>query len=228
MSKSRLKRVNGLRFAFAALVGAAFLATSVPANAQEQEEEDNGYDIQIIRRVLSAVGLRDDKPPIDYRERSPLVVPPTTSLPAPMSGNVTAANWPVDPEIKEQRMRNAAPKAPGATGDPVVDDGKPLQPSEMAKGRAKRGVAPGPIAEFPTVSQKELGSPNVFSFFSKAFSSTEKEESKTFTQEAPRASLLEPPPGYQTPASTYAYGVGKKDERPTAKNYSLTHGEYDR
>ena len=227
MSKSRLNRANVLRLAFAAVIGTTFLAVSVPANAQE--EEDNGYDIQIIRRVLSAVGLRDDRPPIDYRERSPLVVPPSTSLPPPMSGNVAAPNWPVDPEIKEQRMRNAASKVPGATGDPVVDDGKPLPPSELAKGRAKRGVAPGPITEFPNVSQKELGSPNVFSFFSKAISGgSEKEESKTFTQEPPRASLLEPPPGYQTPASTHAYGVGKKDHKPTATNYSQTHGEYER
>ena len=226
MSKSRLNRANVRRLALTAMIGTAFLATSVPAFAEEAE--DDGFDIQIIRRVLSAVGLRDDKPPIDYRERSPLVVPPSTSLPAPMSGNVAAPNWPVDPEIKERRMRNAASKAPGATGDPVVDDGKPLRPSELAKGRAKRGVAAGPVTEFPTVSQKELGSPNVFSFFSKAMSSTEKEESKTFTQEPPRGSLLEPPPGYQTPASTYAYGVGKKDERPTAKNYSLTHGEFER
>ena len=226
MSKSRLNRANGLRLALTAMIGTTFLATSVPALAQE--EEDSGFDIQIIRRVLSAVGLRDDKPPIDYRERSPLVVPPSTSLPAPMSGNVAAPNWPVDPEIKEQRLRNASNKQPGATGDPVVDDGKPLLPSELAKGRARRGVAPGPITEFPNVSQKELGTPNVFSFFSKAISGGEKEESKTFTQEPPRASLLEPPPGYQTPASTYAYGVGKKDERPTAKNYSLTHGEFER
>jgi hypothetical protein len=227
MSKSRLDRANIVRLACSAMIGTTFMVASIPAQAQE--EEDNGYDIQIIRRVLSAVGLRDDKPPIDYRERSPLVVPPSTSLPPPMSGNVAAPNWPVDPEIKEQRMRNAASKVPGATGDPVVDDGKPLLPSELAKGRAKRGVAPGPITEFPTVSQKELGTPNVFSFFSKAISgSTEKEESKTFTQEPPRASLLEPPPGYQTPASTYAYGVGKKNDKPTATNYSLTHGQYER
>lgn len=227
MSTSRLNRTNLLRLAFSAVICTAFLATAIPANAQE--EEDNGYDIQIIRRVLSAVGLRDDKPPIDYRERSPLVVPPTTSLPAPMSGNVAAPNWPVDPEIKEHRLRNASNKLPGATGDPVVDDGKPLPPSELAKGRAKRGVASGPVSEFPNVSQKELGSPNVFSFFSKAFTGVvEKEESATFTQEPPRASLLEPPPGYQTPASTYAYGTGKKDNKPTAKNYSATHGEFER
>ena len=227
MSTSRLNRANCLRLACTAMIGSALLAA--PVRAQAQEEEDNGYDIQIIRRVLSAVGLRDDRPPIDYRERSPLVVPPTTSLPAPMSGTVSAPNWPVDPEIQEQRMRKTAAKKPGATGDPVVDDGKPLLPSELAKGRARRGVAAGPITEFPNVSQRELGAPNVFQFFSKALSGgAEKEESKPFTQEPPRTSLLEPPPGYQTPASTYAYGVGKKDERPTAKNYTLTHGEFER
>ncbi len=47
MSKSRLNRANGLRLAFTAMIGTTFLATSVPALAQE--EEDNGYDIQIIR-----------------------------------------------------------------------------------------------------------------------------------------------------------------------------------
>ena len=88
--------------------------------------------------------------------------------------------------------------------------------------RAERSaaIASGPITEFPTVSQKELGSPNVFSFFSKAMSSTEKEESKTFTQEPPRTSLIEPPPGYQTPSpQPMRMALGKKDERPTAKNY---------
>ena len=227
MSKSRLSRANVVRLACSAMVGTTFMVVSIPAQAQE--EEDNGLDIQIIRRVLSAVGLRDDKPPIDYRERSPLVVPPTTSLPPPVSGNVAAPNWPVDPEIQEQRLRKASNKKPGATGDPVVDDGKPLLPSELAKGRAKRGVASGPITDFPNVSQRELGSPNVFQFFSKALTGgTEKEESATFTQEPPRTSLLEPPPGYQTPAPTYAYGVGKKDNKPTAKNFSLTHGEFER
>jgi len=224
MSKSRLNCVRVFRLTFTGAIGAALLAVSVPANAQE---EDAGLDIQIIRRVLSAVGLRDDKPPIDYRERSPLVVPPTTSLPPPVSGDVSVPNWPVDPEIKEQRLRQASTK-PGLTGDPVVDEGKPLLPSELAKGRAKRGVAPGQLTDFPNVSQKELGAPNVFSFFSRAISGGEKEESKPFTQEPPRTSLLEPPPGYQTPASTYAYGVGKKDNRPSATNYSVTHGEYGR
>src|SRR5688500_962183 len=100
MSKSRLNRANVFRLAFTAMIGTTVMVASIPAQAQE--EEDNGLDIQIIRRVLSAVGLRDDKPPIDYRERSPLVVPPTTSLPPPMSGNVAAPNWPVDPEIQEQ------------------------------------------------------------------------------------------------------------------------------
>ena len=42
-----------------------------------------------------------------------------------------------------------------------------------------------------------------------------KAEAKQFTSEPPRQSLTEPPPGYQTPSSSYAYGAGEDKSRRT-------------
>lgn len=38
-------------------------------------------------------------------------------------------------------------------------------------------------------------------------------EEKQFTSEPPRQSLVEPPPGYQTPSPNYAYGAGPDKSR---------------
>jgi hypothetical protein len=40
-------------------------------------------------------------------------------------------------------------------------------------------------------------------------------EEKKFTSEPPRSSLVEPPPGYQTPSPNYAYGAGPDKSRRT-------------
>ena len=161
MSAFLIDRANVKRAAMLGALGAALLLSAVPAQAQAQaeaQEEDNGYDIQLMRRVLSAVGLRDDKPAIEYRERSPLVIPPSATLPPPVAGGPTAPNWPVSVEAKEARARaEAAKPKPGMTGDPVIDDGRLLTPNELARGRAKRDVAASTDWTGKPLSNKELG-----------------------------------------------------------------------
>ena len=53
---------------------------------------------------------------------------------------------------------------------------------------------------------------------SKIFSGSQKTETAPFNGEPPRASLTQPPAGYQTPSPNFAYGVGPdknaKFERP--------------
>ncbi len=54
-----------------------------------------------------------------------------------------------------------------------------------------------------------------------------KEETAKFTGEPPRASLTEPPPGYQTPSPDQPYGIGKAAvQKPT--DYYTTHSEPSR
>ena len=53
---------------------------------------------------------------------------------------------------------------------------------------------------------------------------SKKEETAKFTGEPPRASLTDPPPGYQTPSPDQPYGVGKATaSKPT--DYYTTHSE---
>jgi len=44
------------------------------------------------------------------------------------------------------------------------------------------------------------------------------ERSARFTGEPARTSLVQPPPGYQTPSPAQPYGEGKSDSAPTAAN----------
>jgi hypothetical protein len=221
MSAFLIDRANVKRTAVLGALGAVLLLSAVPARAQAQEE-DNGYDIQILRKAMGAIGLRDDKPDINYRERSPLVIPPSTALPPPVSSAVSNPNWPVDPEVKYARQQSAAKNRPGATGDMIYDDGRVLSPDELKRGRAKRDVTATPNQIGSQASPKELGAPTVFNFFKKAFARDE--EVAKFTGEPERTSLVEPPTGYQTPAPTAAYGIGQKNQTPQATKYYGTHG----
>jgi hypothetical protein len=221
MSGILINRANALRGAVAGAIGSVLLLAAVPAQAQE----DNAPDIQFIRKVLGAVGLRDNTPNIEYRERSPLVIPPNTAaLPPPVPADVNNPNWPVDPEVREAHARAVQATKPGATGDMIYDDGRVLTPAELAKGRARgRGVTATPNEIDRQSSPRELGAPTLWNFVGKAFGRVEDEEAK-FTGEPARTSLIEPPAGYQTPASTYKYGLGKKNEKPKATNYLATQG----
>jgi hypothetical protein len=60
--------------------------------------------------------------------------------------------------------------------------------------------------------------------FSNFFGGKDDEVAK-FTGEPPRASLTEPPPGYQTPSPDQPYGLGEKARAPKAVDYLTTHGE---
>jgi hypothetical protein len=52
------------------------------------------------------------------------------------------------------------------------------------------------------------------------FSWFRKEEYGTFTGEPPRASLTDPPPGYQTPSPDQPYGIGpdRKPAKASSRN----------
>src|SRR5262245_36777828 len=74
------------QIAAAGLLGLAVAATaSSGARAQNQKEddEDTSFDTKIMRNFLQGLGLRRDGGGIEYRERSPLVVPPARNLPEP-------------------------------------------------------------------------------------------------------------------------------------------------
>ena len=73
---------------------------------------------------------------IEYRERSPLVIPPSNTLLPPETDAATKnPNWPVDPEVKLQKQLRAAEhnRAAGSSSDEFVNDAKPVSVYDMTK-----------------------------------------------------------------------------------------------
>ena len=68
------------RIAAAGLMGLAIVASAGTGVRAADDDEDEAIDTKIFRGFLSGLGLRRDGGGIDYRERSPLVVPPDREL----------------------------------------------------------------------------------------------------------------------------------------------------
>jgi hypothetical protein len=182
------------------------------ARAADGDDEDELLDTKIVRGIMKGLGLRKDEASIDYRERSPLVLPPSNEvnrLPAPQSIDAKkTTGWPDDPDVKEQKRRKTAEKnrKPYQEG---VDD-RPLLPSQYeGPGRARRDTSSSRSAEELSApsSQAELGARGIFSDISKLWKP--KTEYSTFIGEPPRTTLIEPPAGYRTPSPNQPYGIGQ-------------------
>ena len=194
--------------------GLGLVLFSGPRHAQDadDEEDDRTFERKIIDNLMSGLGgrrLEDGN--INYRERSPLVVPSKIALPPPQSGSKAklAPNWPKDPDEAERKAAREAAKQKPKTYEESL---RPLMPSELNQ-RAPRGsttsdVKPGGnnSNQPPILMPSELGFTG--GLFSNPFSS--KSEADTFTTEPERTELTQPPSGYQTPSTTYAYGVGNQ------------------
>ena len=74
------------RNAACGLFGLALLAAGTNSGALAQDDES--LDQKVISNVLSTFGLKSNQGDIDYKERSPLVLPPRVELPPPDSGTV--------------------------------------------------------------------------------------------------------------------------------------------
>jgi hypothetical protein len=190
------------------LAAALLFACSVPAAAQTVNEPTG------LQKFLGNMGLLDipEGPPIDYRERAPLVVPPSTEL-IPPGGleDIKKINpdWPTDFDLELQ-------KAAAAEGRKTIDEqrgafysGARLTPDEMRRGTVKRKTQ----SEYTTAGEelsagKERYSPDQLGF--KGWFSKEPEKSVVFTGEPERRSLTEPPSGYRTPSANAPYGVVEK------------------
>ena len=203
------------RVVLAATIGMAVVIGCAGSFAQAADDDDDELlDVKIFRGILKGLGLRKDEPTgIEYRERSPLVLPTSKELPRPESDAAAkkAAGWPDDPDVKRVKTRKEAERKRKGFQEGVDD--RPLLPSQMgnvppAKG-GKGGEAPGKSAEAAAApsTNTELGSKSLTTIFGSLWAP--KEENVPFTGEPARSTLIEPPPGYRTPSPAQPYGVGR-------------------
>lgn len=209
--------------------GLAVAGSAANAQSDEDDEENLPFEKKIVKSIIEGVGGTNmDNRGIDYRERSPLVVPPKISLPPPDSSSAPrAANWPKDPEIEQRRAAAAAERnAKPLNGN---ESYRLLTPAEMAPKRVKRTAGsendrPGDPIRNPMLTPSQLGYEG--GLFKNMFGSSSKGETAPFTGEPTRESLTQPPPGYQTPGSGYAYGTGPKEVLRNSSEINPMTGKY--
>jgi len=213
----------------AVVLGVGLLVASGAARAQENDDDDKTFEEKIIEGIMKGIGGTNmDNTGIDYRERSPLVVPPKLDLPPPAASSteVKAPNWPKDPD---EARRKAAIAARKKAKPNEIEAARPLTPSELnvAKTAPSGGRTQNPDWDVPGGEPgMNILSPSQLGFegrFSNIFGGN-KTEIKEFKAEPPRESLTQPPPGYQTPSSNFAYGTGPKES--LNKEYNPAAGKY--
>jgi hypothetical protein len=206
--------------AVALCIGLVMSAGPVRAG-DDEDDDDMTFEEKLIDNLMSGIGARSmEKHGIEYRERSPLVVPPKLDLPPPASTEAkNAPNWPKDPD--EKRRKEAIAQRKKVSGNKPTEfwkNGLPLSPAELnahktagTERTTNDPVQPGTNTNNPTLSPAQLGyTGGLWNLFGGG-----KGEAKQFTSEPPRQSLVEPPPGYQTPSPSYAYGAGEDKTRRT-------------
>jgi hypothetical protein len=192
----------------------AVLALPVAASAQQAQDDEDTFEQKIIKNILGGMGVNVGQPGIDYRERSPLVIPPTRDLPPPQAAGTATRNpaWPREPDHKiAVRSR---PNLRATTDEPGSESA--LTPDELRRGtnpRASRVTDPsqttGSVEEANIgrpLSPNQLGSSSIFNW--NALMGTHLNEQAQFAGEPTRGSLTQPPAGYQTPSPNYPYGTG--------------------
>jgi len=218
---------RALRLAVIAL-GVGLVMTAGAARAGDDDEDDKTFEEKIIEGIMKGIGGTNmENQGIDYRERSPLVVPPRIDLPPPAStsAEVKAPNWPKDPDVQRRKAAIAARKKENK--DPV-EAARILTPSELAKGKVSEKSSGGDSVDQPggnpgttaILSPSQLGyNGGLMGMFGGS-----KVETAPFKGEPTRESLTQPPAGYQTPSPNFAYGTGPKES--LNKEYNPAAGKY--
>jgi hypothetical protein len=229
MNKMRFRDVFGPTAVFSLALGVIALALPTHARAAD---DDVPIDKKFMNSIMTGLGFKsDDEPTISYSERAPLVIPPSRDLPPPENTDAIIANnpaWPKDPDIARRKAEAAAQRNRNIS-DEREREQNPLRPDQLTPGgRSKKKQARTDDGYQPPASgfgnqlpPSELGYKG--NMFSSMFGGG-KEETTKFTGEPPRASLTDPPVGYQTPSPDQPYGVGKA-AAPKATDYYTTHNE---
>ncbi len=118
MNAMRNEPSTSLRRTLLVCVCGALLA--LPAATASAQDDDDTFEQKIIKNILGGMGVDVGRPGIDYRERSPLVIPPTRDLPPPQAADVSARNpaWPREPDkklvVRAKPNARATPDEPGS------------------------------------------------------------------------------------------------------------------
>lgn len=220
MTKRPLTMTAGRSTAWmSGILGAAVLVAGAVGTSPASAQEDN-----FTEQLLTTLGLvAPPAPDINYRERAPLVVPPSGDvLPPPRSADSITQNpaWPKDDDMERAKAEAKAARAVPANFNDK-ESTRALTPAEVARGVNPNAPAGRGRAEAENNSlRQDWLKPGTGGLGFLGWGSSKKEEKPlAFEGEPEREALVQPPPGYQTPAPGAAYGVVA--DRPEDKAWSL-------
>jgi hypothetical protein len=204
MMKSRMMTCDKAPLVCRVALGGALcliaLSGMAPGAARAQDS-DKG----LFGSVLKGLGIGGDSQ-IEYRERPPLVVPPTRDLPPPQtSATVRDPNWPVDPNGNRQASEKPKKGNQLRDLDKITVAPRPVEPSVAGNPDTTGAIPPSQ----PAASSGFFG--NLFSS-----GSTERQAATPTPSTPARKSLTEPPSDYESPSPSQPYGAATPPTPPKA------------
>jgi hypothetical protein len=209
------------------IISAAALAAglvALPAVVQAQGILDIG-------RVI--LGLpTEQKEPIDYRERAPIVVPPSQNLRPPaetVPAEQRRANWPQDPDVQARRRAAEDSRKPvdfSSTFQPIGTSRR-LTLEEIRAGRVAGAEVPRtPTSVGPRATE---GFTNIYGGITTINELDKRDAAKAANGDLARAEpkrefLTDPPTGLRRPADNAAFRAtreGRVGTREEPKPYDI-------
>lgn len=188
------------------LAGGLLLAVT-PASAQEG---------QLFKNLVEGMGLfgtsRND---IEYKQRAPLVVPPSSTLPKPQEvGANRSAAWPDDPDVARRKAERDSSNILFQNSESYRANTRPLMSQEELRRGRVAGTANGPDGIVPDHNNynNQIAPIRVGREMAARQAQTDTSNLQYGTEPA-RRYLHEPPTGYRRPAATAALGPGQSGPR---------------
>ena len=183
-----MPRTSLTRATFAGLALTLGLGIALPAQAQEGT---------LLRDIFGRLGIMEpEQPQIEYRERAPLVVPPSRDLPPPRPPEQvgSAPNWPEDRRdrvAREEQMELERSRERMLSGDVSSEDRRNF--------RLPPGTAPRPVIGDDPWRE---GLPQTTREQREAFQRQMRGGDDAAAQGLTRRSLTDPPSHFLQPAPT--------------------------
>jgi len=184
------------RLTMAGVAALGVITATAPAKAQGL--------LDLGRALLGLPG--EETPPIDYRERPPLVVPPSKDLRPPAQATAPdqrRANWPQDPDVLARRKAAQEARAPVSFDSLTRGEDQPTRRMTAQEIRAGR-VAGQEVNRTPTIviDDRERSSPFGGAAALREMDKRSAEEAASLERVEPRREFLtDPPVGLRAPSA---------------------------
>jgi hypothetical protein len=225
MILTRSTRLTEACAVFALALAVGVMAAPQAARAGDENSSTDFYKAT-FGKLLNSFGFKsaDDDTDIHYRERAPLVLPPSDKLPPPeKTSAVRNPAWPKDPDVTRAKKIKKMEENRDVEAERMREE-NPLRPDQMTPGPHPRGVASRDTGSSVDPYASNVLSPSELGFKGTLFDTMfggDKDNgySAKFTGEPPRTSLTEPPPGYQTPSPDQPFGSASAPAPKAEDNY---------